>query len=58
MRIKVEIKREKTSLGWTYVIYINGMYMGDGLTRASAKDGAKRMLAIYEKTLRPKSLDE
>ena len=46
---KVQIKREKTSLGWAYVIYINGMYMGAGLTAASARDGAKRMLVIYER---------
>ena len=46
---KVQIKRQKTSLGWAYRIYIDGMYMGTGLTRASARDGAKRMLVIYEK---------
>jgi len=47
---KVQIKRQKTSLGWAYRIYIDGMYMGTGLTKASARDGAKRMLAIYERT--------
>ena len=31
------------------------MYMGTGLTRASARDGAKRMLAIYERAMRRKS---
>ena len=46
---KVQIKRQKTSLGWAYRIYIDGKYMGTGLTRASARDGAKRMLVIYEK---------
>ena len=46
---KVQIKRQKTSLGWAHRIYIDGMYMGTGLTRASARDGAKRMLVIYEK---------
>ena len=45
---KVQVKRQKTSLGWAYRIYIDGMYMGTGLTRASARDGAKRMLVIYE----------
>ena len=29
-------------------IYIDGMYMGTGLTQASARDGAKRMLVIYD----------
>jgi hypothetical protein len=42
-------KRQKVSLGWAYRIYIDGMYMGTGLTQASARDGAKRMLVIYEK---------
>jgi len=44
---KVQIKRQKTSLGWAYRIYIDGKYMGTGLTRASAREGAKRMLVIY-----------
>jgi hypothetical protein len=51
---KVQIKRQKTSLGWVYRIYIDGTYMGTGLTQASARDGAKRMLAIYEKARRRK----
>ena len=42
---KVQIKRQKVSLGWAYRIYIEGKYMGTGLTRASTRDGAKRMLA-------------
>ena len=46
---KVQIKRTKTSLGWAYRIYVDGAYMGTGLTRASARDGAKRMLAIYDR---------
>ena len=46
---KVQIKREKTSLGWAYVIYIDGMYMGAGLTRTSAREGAKRMLLRQQK---------
>ena len=37
------------SLGWAYRIYIDGMYMGTGLTQALARTGAKRMLAIYQK---------
>jgi hypothetical protein len=46
---KVQIKRQKTSLGWAYRIYIDGNYMGTGLTRDSARDGAKRMLVIYDR---------
>jgi hypothetical protein len=42
---KVQIKRTKTSLGWAYRIYIDGAYMGTGLTKESAREGAKRMLA-------------
>ena len=49
---KVEIKREKTSLGWAYVIYIDGMYMGAGLTKESARESAPRMLAIYARMRR------
>jgi len=30
-----------------YRIYIDGTYMGTGSTRASARDGAQRMLVIY-----------
>ena len=41
---KVEIKRTKTSLGWAYRIYVDGAYVGTGLTQASARDGAKRVL--------------
>ena len=52
---KVQIRRQKTSLGWAYRIYIDGMYMGTGLTRASARDGAKRMLVVYERARRRKS---
>jgi hypothetical protein len=47
---KVEIKRQRTSLGWAYRIYVDGAYMGAGLTQASAREGAKRMLAVYEQT--------
>jgi hypothetical protein len=49
---KVQIKRQKTSLGWAYRIYIDGMYYGDRLTRASARTGAQRMLAINERVKR------
>jgi hypothetical protein len=49
---KIQIKRYK---GGAYRIYINGEYMGAGLTAASAREGAKRMLAIYEKIKRRKS---
>ena len=46
---KVQIKRTKTSLGWAYRIYIDGEYVGAGLTLASARDGARRLLVIYER---------
>jgi hypothetical protein len=49
---KVQIKRQKTSLGWAHRIYIDGMYMGTGLTRASARGGAQRMLVNYERARR------
>jgi hypothetical protein len=52
---KVQIKREKTSLGWAYVIYINGMYMGTGLTAASAREGAKQILERKSKHLSRRS---
>ena len=35
---KVQIKRQKASLGWAYRIYIDGMYMGD---RLDASFGAR-----------------
>ena len=38
---KVQIKREKTSVGFAYRIY-----MGAGLTAASAREGAKRLLVV------------
>ena len=46
---KVHIKRQKTSLGWAYRIYIDGSYVGTGLTQASARDGSRRMLVIYDR---------
>ena len=55
---KVQIKRQKVSLGWAYRIYIDGAYVGAGLTRASARDGAKRMLVNQERARRRKSLRE
>jgi hypothetical protein len=47
-KAKVQIKREETSLGFAYRIYIDGDYMGAGLTPESAREGAKRLLVIYE----------
>ena len=41
---KVQIKRQKTSLGWAYRIYIDGMYMATGLTQASARRRAAKTL--------------
>ena len=55
---KVQIKRQKVSLGWVYRIYIDGTYIGTGLTQASARTGAKRMLAIYERARWRKSPGE
>ena len=52
---KVRNKRQKTSLGWAYRIYVDGTYMGSGLTQASAREGAKRMLDNYEKTKTPQT---
>jgi hypothetical protein len=49
---KVQIKRQKVWLGWANRIYIDGTYMGAGLTRASARHGAKRMLVNYERARR------
>jgi hypothetical protein len=46
---KVQIKRQKISLGWAYRIYIDGHYMAAGLSADSAREGEKRMLAIYER---------
>jgi len=44
---KVQIKRQKGVARLGYRIYIDGTYMGTGSTRASARDGAQRMLVIY-----------
>jgi hypothetical protein len=41
---KVEIKRVKAALGSAYRIYIDGEYMGAGLTRESAREAAKRIV--------------
>ena len=47
---KVQIKRQRVSLGWAY--RIRRRLVGTGLTQASARTGAKRMLAIYERAKR------
>jgi len=44
---KVRIKRQQASLGWAYRIYIDGAYMGAGLTRDAAAKSVPRLLAIY-----------
>ena len=49
---KVKIKREKTSLGLAYRIYINGTYMGTGLTREDARKAVPGMLTIYNRIAR------
>ena len=46
---KVQNKRQRTSLGWAYRIYIDGMYMATGLTEAEARESVPRMLQIYER---------
>jgi hypothetical protein len=46
---KIQIKREQTSLGWAYRIYIDGMLMGAMLSLDAAYKSVPRMLAIYEK---------
>jgi hypothetical protein len=52
---KVEVKREKTSLGWAY--RIDGTYAGaTGLTRASAQEGAKQMLLARQERKRAAQL--
>jgi hypothetical protein len=55
---KVQIKRHKSSLGWVYRIYIGGMYMAAASSREVARESTGRMLAIYERTVRPKSSAE
>ena len=46
---KVQIKRQKVSM--VYRIYIDGMYMGTGLTQASTREAAPRMLAITSRPM-------
>jgi len=46
---KVQIKREKASLGWAYRIYIDGMLMGAALSRDAANKSVPRMLIVYER---------
>jgi hypothetical protein len=48
---KVQIKRTKTSLGGAYRIYVDGEYVGAGLTLASARDAAKRRVAKHQHSL-------
>ena len=49
---KVQIKREKTSLGWAYRIYVDGRYVATAMTRESARESVPRVLTIYEKIKR------
>jgi len=49
---KVQIKREKTSLGWAYRIYVDGTYVATAMTRESARESVPRVLTIYEKIKR------
>ena len=53
---KLRLKRHKSSLGWAYRIYIDGHYMGAGLTRASAREGAKRMLDPAKRRNQPSKI--
>ena len=53
---KLRLKRHKSSLGWAYRIYIDGHYMGAGLTRASAREGAKRMLDTAKRRNKPSKI--
>jgi hypothetical protein len=50
---KVKIKRERTSLGWAYRIYIGGILMGAALSRYEANKCVPRMLAIYARIIKP-----
>lgn len=43
---KVQVKRQKTSLGWAYRIYIGGAYMGAALTLTTAREGANECLSF------------
>jgi hypothetical protein len=45
-KLNVKIKRVKTSLGWAYRIYIDGKYLGTGLTQDSARTGANIRAAV------------
>lgn len=49
-KLKVQFKREKTSLGWVYRIYIGGMYMATASSREAARESIERVLAMYERT--------
>jgi hypothetical protein len=46
---KIEIKKTNTWMGSVYRIYIDGRYFGAGFTQASAREGAKKMLHVYER---------
>lgn len=46
---KVQIKRERTSLGWAYRVYVDGGYMTTCLTLTAAHKCIPRVLKIYEK---------
>lgn len=48
---KVQIKREKTSLGWAYRIYVGGAYMGTALSKNDARKVVPRLLAVYGRTV-------
>jgi hypothetical protein len=45
-KTQIKIKQHK---GGAFRIYINGDYMGAGLTAEAAREGAKRMLVIHER---------
>lgn len=52
---KVRIKRTKTSLGWAYRIYVDGMYMGTALTRESVRDLPVQAATKFETALNLKT---
>ena len=54
-KAKVKSKREKTSLGWAYRIYIDGMYLGTALTAESARKSVPGMIAIHARSSKRRS---
>jgi hypothetical protein len=46
---KIQIKKTNTWMGVVYRIYFDGRYFGAGFTHASAREGAKKMLPVYER---------